>query len=160
MTFALLLIAARVVIIDNDIEVPAGKSHAHEFDMRHHIGTVDCSFKVLSSGAGVRVMLMTKPELEKLNQGTAYSALEATSYVRDGRFSHRVKARGEYAVVLDNRFEGRGPARVHLKIEVDHSAYPAVTPRYAPKSTRMTVIILSTLFFLAVSTYFAKRFAG
>jgi hypothetical protein len=160
MWLALLLAASRVLIVDDRAVVPAGDWRALELTLQQRAGRVECSFKVLSRGSGVRVMLMTMRDLQRLRDGSSYSVLDGTPYLREGSFAYKVPRQDDYVIVMDNRFEGRGPATVHLKVAIDYTDEPIVTPRYAPPRTRAIVIALSMLFFLIVITYFAKRFAG
>ena len=160
MVLALLLAASRILVVDDRIVVPAGDWRALELALQQRAGRVECSFKVLSRGSGVRVMLMTMRDLQRLRDGSSYSVLDGTPYVREGSFSYEVTQPSDYVIVMDNRFEGRGPATLNLKVAIDYTDKPVVTPLYAPPRTRAIVMALSTLFFLAVITYFAKRFAG
>jgi hypothetical protein len=155
-----LLLAARVLVVDDRAVVPAGEWRALELGLQQRVGVVECSFQVVSRGGRVRFMLMTMRDLRNLRDGKRHTVLDATPYAASGSFSYRVPSPGDYVIVMDNRFDGRGPAELRLKVSVDYTDEVAVTPRYAPQSTRTTVIALSTLFFLAVCTYFARRFAG
>jgi hypothetical protein len=160
MLLALLLAASRVLLVNDPIAVPAGEWRALELKLQQRAGRVECSFKVLSRGSGVRVMLMTMRDLQRLRDKSPYSVLDGTPYLREGSFLYKVPRPGDYVIVIDNRFEGRGPATVHLKVAIDHTNEPVIIPRYAPPRTRAIVVALSTLFLLTVFTYFAKRFAG
>jgi hypothetical protein len=160
MLLALLLAVSRVLLVNEPVVVPAGEWRALELKLQQRAGRVECAFKVLSRGSGVRVMLTTLRDLQRLRDKAPYSVLDGTPYLRDGSFSYTVSRPGDYVIVIDNRFEGRGPATVHLNVAIDYRDEPVVTPRYAPPRTRAIVIALSTTFFLAVAAYFAKRFAG
>ncbi len=155
-----LFFAASVIVVDDPVTIPAGQWRALELGLKQKPGRVDCAFEVRSRGSGVRVMLMTMLDLKKMGKGASFAVLDATPYLREGRFSYRVPRPGDYVIVIDNRFEGRGPATVHLRVTLDFSEDPAIKPRYAPSQTRLTVVLLSMLFLLAVITYVAKRFAG
>jgi hypothetical protein len=145
--------------MNQPIVVPAGEWRALDLKLQQRTGRVECSFKVLSRGSGVRVMLMTMHDLRKLRDKSPYSVLDGTPYLRDGKFAYTLSRPGDYVITVDNRFEGRGPATVHLNVAIDYGDESVVTPRYASPRTRAIVIALSTLFFLAVATYFAKRFS-
>lgn len=115
--------------------------------------TLECEFKVLSGGAGVRVGLVNGQGLAAMRQGRRHTTLATTSFEKSGRLRYQVMEPDEYAVILDNGLEGRGPAQVQLQVSLD---FPGRV-RQLSTARRAVVTAISLAIFLAIVIYAGKR---
>jgi hypothetical protein len=152
----LLLVSERVLLMDDVYAIPPGDWRYVEVGLKQRAATVQCDFEVQSGGSGVRVALVTRGELDRFRRGRSHDVLGTTNYERSGRLRVRVPGPGEYALVVDNRMEGRGRARVALRVFLDFAAQPPQQARTLPPARRWLVVSASVLFFLAI-TWWAGR---
>jgi hypothetical protein len=159
MILALLLVLAAVPggleIMDEMVEVPAGESRAFDLELRQRAAVVDANFSVESGGSGVRVGLMRRADAERLRQGQSHRVLAATGYERAGHLRYSAAA-DDYSLVIDNRLEGRGPAKVRVRVALVFSGAQG-DPKELSTARRAVVIALSILFFAGTVLFTAKK---
>jgi hypothetical protein len=160
MILAVLLLAAatsRVLLMDEIVEVPPSGLRAVDVSLRQRPAVVECSFTVLSRTSGVRVALMTAAEARRFQHGRAHEVLRATPFQRSGSFRQPVSERGDYRIVIDNRMEGRGPARVQLHVSLVFGDGSVAAPQTLSMGRRFLVVCLSLLFFVGVTVWVGRR---
>jgi hypothetical protein len=146
---------AALPLVDETVTVPAADWRGIGIPLRQRGARLECEFAVRGGEAGVRVMLLDRAELERMSAGRAYRLLAATAYQRSGGFTYAAPP-GDYAMVLDNRMEGRGAARVRLRVTlVFDEREPA--PRTISPERRAVVVALSVLFLAGVVGFAASR---
>lgn len=163
--FVLLAASTSVELVDEVYQIPPAEWKYVEVNLRQKPALVAANFRVESgnesgkeSGAGkVRLALMTRADLERLREGLPHGLLAVTAIAKSGAFSFRVRERGDYVLVVDNRSSKAQPAAVHLRIALDFArpSGPEVS-RLAPRR-QLTVIVLAFAFFIGVATYSARK---
>ncbi len=156
---ALLLVTApgRVLLMHDVYSVPRDDWRYVEVRLKQQAATVDCDFRVLSGGSGVRVALVSRSDLERFRRGRSHDVLATTNFQRAGRLRFRTPGPGDYALVVDNRMEGRGPARVDLSLSLDFARPAPQASHELPPSRRWTVVALSVLVFLSISVWAGRK---
>lgn len=156
---ALLLLAAstRVELTDEIYQIPRNEWWWVEVNLRQKPAEVSATYEVRSGPRKVRVALMTRDDLERLNSDVPHGVLAVTDPAKSGTLTYRVRRRGDYVVVVDNRVDGHQPAAVHLRIALDFA--PPATPEETQLSPQrqLAVILMSFVFFVGVVTYSARR---
>jgi hypothetical protein len=123
-TLALLALLAAVpppryaVLYDDAVLVAPGKMRTLDIELPGEAARVICSYQVLDGGAGVRAALLERDQMLRWHGGESHAVLASTPFATRGAFSHRVRLKGRYVLALDNRMEGRGPAKVHLLVRL------------------------------------------
>ncbi len=161
MTLALLLLLAamagddRIGHMDETLEVAPDSWREVGLTLRQRAAEVDCHFEVVSGRSGVRVALMHKQEAERLRARLPHRLILGTGFDREGTLRALLPP-GDYAVIIDNRLEGREPAQVHLVVTL--AAPPQASDvRELSRGRRITVIALSLGFFGAVALYAGRK---
>lgn len=148
---ALLLVLAtvtsRVPLFDDTIRVPRSQWRAITVNLRQRPATIEVKFKVTSGRSGVRVVLMTKDDVQRFREGLSHRVLAQSAFQSEGTFRHLVAHPGQYQVLLDNRLEGRGPAEVRLDVALLFHEYTSFEPRTLPDAARRNVVAVSLLLF-------------
>ncbi len=160
LSFALALLAfaapgGRLAILEDTVEVPAADWRAFDLELRQRPALIDCRFTVRSGGSGVRVAVLRREELARLRAGQGHHILAATGFERDGALRVGVPA-GRYSLVIDNRLEGRGPARVWVQVSLVLAGSPPEARTISPQR-RAVVIAASVLFFLTVVLFAGRK---
>lgn len=149
--------AARAVLLDDAFSVPASDSRFLPLRVRAGGATLECSFALLEGGSGVRVALLSRAAYERFRGGLSHEVLAATGYARKGRLSAPVEVPVEYGVLLDNRLEGRGPAKVRVEAAlVFDSRSPAPVRELSPRR-RTAAVVLSLVYLFLMAGYTAYR---
>jgi len=155
LVLALAVLPRAQPVLDETVTVPAADWKAFPIPLRQQPARIDCGFEVESGGSGVRLLLIERAEFERMSAGQAYRALAATAYQRSGAFVYRAPP-GDYVIVADNRMEGRGPAELHLQVELVFDGAVGL-PRTLSPERRAVVVGLSVLFFGAVALFAGGR---
>jgi hypothetical protein len=155
--FALLLAApGRILLFDDTVEVPARQQHVLHVAVRQPGATVECRFEVERGGSGVRLAIMEREQVARRREGRAGRAAATTAFARRGALRFTPRAPGDYAVVLDNTLEGRGPAGVRVMVTLILRE-PGPQPRVLSGRRRALVVLLSAAFFLGIAFYAGRR---
>src|SRR5579871_3289752 len=123
LTLLLLLAGSRVELVDEVYTIPPSKWRFVQVDLKQIPVAVHCDFKVVAQDAPVRVALLSREDLERLNADEPHGFLAASQPAAAGTLSYQLHRAGEYAVVIDNR-ELRAPVHVHLRVWLDFSPRP------------------------------------
>lgn len=116
---------------------------------------IEIEFEV-RSGSRVQAHVVTKGDAERFHRGRSMTPLCSSGFERASRLRCRVFESAHYVLIADNRIEGRIPASVHLR--VDLQAPPTVVVRELPPERRRLVVALSLGFFGAVLVFSARQF--
>ncbi len=152
----MILLALLAILTDGVVSVPASRWSAIEVAVEQAGTVIEASFSVPSGATAVEAILATRDEAARFNAGRSYHALCRSGYVTEGKLRCEVEQTGEYILLLDNRIEGRRPAEVSVKINVQQPA--SVIAVTLPAQRRAVIIALSLLFFVAVVMYSARQF--
>lgn len=159
MRFLLLLLLAastRVELVDEVYTIPRAEWRYVEVVLKQTPVAVHCDFATASKGAGVRVALLTRADLDRLRADRAHGFITATPIEASGSFSYPLRTPGEYAVVVDNRGLAE-PVRVHLRVSLDFMGKPGQGVGYLSPQRRLAVIVISFAVFFAIVTWSARK---
>jgi hypothetical protein len=157
---ALLLLAApstSVVLVDELYQIPANEWRYVEVSLQQQPALVWADYRTEAGAKDVRVALLRREDLERLRGDRVPGWLAETEPGPSGGLRFRVRERGEYAIVVDNR-EGDGPASVYLKVSLDFGSGrggPVVTT-LSPRRQLMVILISFAVFF-GIVTWSARR---
>lgn len=150
---AVLLLA---ILFDQTLEVPASRWKTIDLPVAAADMLLEASYSVPSSTSRVALILLTREDALRFESGRSIWPLESTGWSYDGRLRHRFQRAGSYALVLDNRIEGRRPTAVALKVELTSAG--EVTVRELSPQRRTIVITISLLLFVAIVMFAARQF--
>ena len=154
--FWLLASIARVQIADDVVEVPPAEWRYLELSLRQQPVTVVCHFDAPANPT-MRIAFLHKEDLERLRSDRPHGVLAATPPGPRGSVRFSVAAPGNYAVLLDNREDGRHAARVHLRVALEFGGPLRPHARTLSQGRRLVVILASFAFFFGVLAYAGRR---
>ena len=153
----LLQASTRVELTDEVYHIPRNEWKWVEVNLRQRPARVSATFEVQSGPRKVRLALMTRDDLDRLNNDLPYGLLAVSNAAKSGSLGYRVRRRGDYVLVVDNRVDGGQPAAVHLRVALDFATPSEPEETQISAQRQLTVIVMSFLFFAAVVTYSARR---
>jgi hypothetical protein len=153
-----LLAASSRVELESEVhQIPAAEWRYVELDLRQRPALVTASFEVQSGSRQVRVALMTRDDLERLRNDLPHGVIAVTEPGKSGTLSYRVRRRGDYVLVVDNRVDGSKPAAVQVRIALDFAAPPEPEVTQISPGRQLAVVAVSMVFFVGVLTFSARR---
>ncbi len=161
MIFAWLLLAAALgwlPLVDEIVRVPPAAWRTVDIVLRRDPAAIECRYSVVRGGP-VMLWLVRRSEVAHFRSGQATRAILVTGYRRSGGFRAR-PGPGEYAVIVDNRLDARGPAEVRVAVSLVFDGSASGEVRVLPARRRAVVVALSLLFFAAVLYFAARRLGG
>jgi hypothetical protein len=117
---------------------------------------VDCHFEVLSGSASVHLELLPMSEFRQFDRGLEHETLVVTPDGRSGDFRRIVDVSGEYAVVVVNE-KRAPPATVSFEVRTTVNPNGRDTARTLSPQRRLTVILISFVFFFVTVTWSARK---
>ncbi len=150
MTPALALLA---VALTETYQVPPGKWLAVPLPPVTALSRVRCEYTLLSGGAGVRAVLVPQKDAPNFEKG--HHVYGTTGFEQRGRVVYEATP-GRYALVLDNRLEGRYWAEVFVRVSIAPPPEPPL-PRYVSPRRRAVIIALSFVFLAGVCSYAGRK---
>jgi hypothetical protein len=152
---SILLLAASTAgdLVDEVHQVPAGDWKYRDIALPRP-ARISASYEVLSGSGRVRIALMLREDLDRMDSDLSASIV-ATGEGRRGVFVDRVRRRGDYVVVLDNQ-NGREAATVRLRVGLDSGGKGADAGRLTPRR-QLTVVAISCVAFLGIVGFSARR---
>jgi hypothetical protein len=147
----------RQTLMDEVYSIPASDWRYVPVVLKQPPVTLECNFKVLSGGAGVRVGLVNAEGLAAMRQGRRHNTLATTSFEMSGKLSYEVLQPDEYAVIVDNSLDGRGAAQVQLQIALDFPARQPPQVRLLSPGKRVAVVAISLAIFLGIVIFAGKK---
>lgn len=140
------------VLIDEEVSVSPAKVRPLEFDLSSANARVFCKFHLVEGRSGVRAVLLKRDDVRAWLAGHAHDSLASTNFAESGGFMFLIPDPGAYAILLDNRLEGRAAAVVHLQVKLLSDAGAAGPVQFpAPLRARLLVWASILLFGLASS---------
>ena len=154
--------AERVVLFDELVRIPRSQWRGlTPVVLRQRPAIVEVDYTVMSGGAEVRAVVMTRQEVARFRDGHSPRAVAATQPSREGKLRHLITRPGDYVVLLDNRTEQRGGAAVQLKVGLAyHPQHVSFTPGRLPEPRRRIVIAVSLLGFAVVGGWSGWKLWG
>ena len=153
----LLNASTKVELTDEVYQIPANEWWWVEVNLRQKPAQVLATYEVQSGPHAVRVALLTRDDLERLNADLPHGVLAKSDPARSGILTYRVRHRGNYVLLVDNRVEGNRPAAVHLRIALDFAGPPAPEQPQISPQRQLAVVVMSFLFFAGVVSYSARK---
>jgi hypothetical protein len=145
------------VLIDEEVSVSPSKVRPLEFDLSSGNTRVLCKFHVVDGRSGVRAVLLKRDDVRFWLAGGAHPFLASTALAESGGFMFLIPNPGNYAIVLDNRLEGRAAALVHLQVTLLSGAAAAGPVQLAAPLRARLLVWASLLLFGLASSYAGWR---
>lgn len=117
-----------VLLTERTVYVPPLKSASFPLTLPSAKGLLTTRFEVQSNKSGVRVLVFSPEEYERLAKGQANRSLSATDYARDGELSTHIRNQKVVRLVFDNRMEGRSTAEIKVRAEFVEQSGAQLTP--------------------------------
>jgi hypothetical protein len=152
MLLALLL----AVLFDRTFEVPASRWRILDLPVPTAEMLLEAEFQVKDKNSRVAAVLLTREDAIRFEQGRSMKPIASTGWEYDGRFRHVFRNPGNYAIVIDNRIEGRRATPVAVKVELTDPKQTTV--RELSPQRRLVVIATSLLVFVAIVMFTARQF--
>lgn len=153
----LLNASTKVELTDEVYQIPRNEWWWVEVNLRQKPAQVSATYEVQSGPRKVRVALMTRDDLERLNNDLPHGVLAVSQPAKSGSLAYRVRRPGDYVLLVDNRVEGNQPAAVHLRIALDFAEPAEPVETQISPLRQLAVIVMSFAFFAGVAAYSAKK---
>jgi hypothetical protein len=149
----MLLFAApsSVELVNQTFLIPANDWRFVDLGLRQRPAQIQAEFDV-QSGPPVRLLLMERPELDRLNRGETHAVVASTRVEAGGHMQLRTSKPADYVVVVENRSGEIGAANVRLRVAVDFVEATQISPQ-----RQLTVIAISFTVFFGIAGYSARR---
>lgn len=163
MIFALwlLLAAAPVpeVVLTNDVvEIQPSEWRPFNFTVTHVPMQLKCTFQSISPEGKVRLVVLSKSDLQQFARNQANGFLRASPEASNGTLPVEIREPGEYAVLMINGSALPKPTQIHLFVAEEFAPRIAgPTPRYLSDQRRMVTLLLSFLGFFATVSWSASK---
>ena len=145
-------------LMDEVYSIPASDWRYVPVVLKQPPVTLECEFKVLSGGAGVRMRLVNAQGLAAMRSGRQPQGLATTSFETSGKLHYQVQEPDEYAVIVDNSLEGRsGAAQVQLRVSLEFPNRRQLQVRQLSPARRVVVIGISLAIFLGIVTFAGRK---
>ena len=153
----LLNASTKVELTDEVYQIPRNEWWWVEVNLRQKPAQVSATYEVQSGPRKVRVALMTREDKERLDADLPHGVLAVSEPAKSGTLTYRVRRRGDYVLIVDNRVDGNQPATVHLRVALDFAVSSGPEETQISPQRQLTVIVMSFAFFAGVATYSARR---
>jgi len=130
------------VVIDEEVRVSPLKVQPIEFPVSTQGTRVLCTFSLQEGRSGVRAVLLKRDAERRWLNEQSHDELASTPYSDTDGFSAIVDEPGEYAIMIDNRLEGRDTAVVRLQVRIVSGAGMAA-PVQTADSRRAGILVWS-----------------
>ncbi len=159
--FLLLLLltgqARGVTLMDDVVTIPGGQWRSVPIQLKQQSGVVRCSFRLIHGSAGVRAVILTRDQANRLREEAAHSVLAGTGYAREAEFVVPVMAPGEYELVIDNNLDRRDAAELHLSVALAFGDSQALRVRNVEPEKRALILWLSGCYLAAMAWFSGLR---
>jgi len=145
------------VLIDEEVTVSPSKVRPLDFDLSSGDTRVLCKFHLVEGLSGVRAVLLKRDDVRLWLAGRAHGPLASTGFTETGGFMFLIPDPGAYAILLDNRSEGRAAAIVHLQVTLLSGTGAAGPVQLADPFRAQLLIWVSILLFGHASFYAGWR---
>lgn len=143
----------RETLIYSRFDIDPGEWRFFEFPSKEKDARLQVRFEVQSpqNSSGVRMVVLTESEFQKLRQNQPHKEIRSTAYRRESELRTTLAEPGGYAVVIDNRLEGRRKYRVEMEVNLITGPDPETLPvGYASPGKRRIVVTASLAGFLLI----------
>ena len=140
-------------LIYSRFEIDPGEWRYFEFPSKERDTRLEVQFEVQApkDASGVRVAVMREQEFKLFRENQPHREISSTTFRHDGTLRTRLREAGGYAVVVDNRLEGRRKSRVRLEVALTTGPDPETLPvSYASPQKRLMVVSVSLMGFLII----------
>jgi hypothetical protein len=100
---------------------------------------------------------LSEADAARWARGEAHTVLAGTAWGRRGAFTYATHASAGYVIVLDNRMDGRAPARVRLTVQRAPGSLGIGTVRWPGRGKRQTLVAGSCVLFAAAAAFTAWK---
>lgn len=160
MTFLLLLLLIsepwRLTLFDETVTVPARGWERIGIQLEQRPAVIECRYSAVD-GRSVRVALLSRADLARFERGKPHRVLAGADFGASGAFRFAPGRTGDYGILIDNRLEGRGPVRVHLKVSL---IFPGAASRELPPGRKAAVILITVVVMSAIVWFAVRRLGG
>ena len=150
MTLALWLLAlalqSPVVLTDAVVQIPPSDWREFDFPVEQTPVDVRCTFEAVSETGAVRVVFLSKYDLQQFARNLPYGFLRSSPEQRRGVLGVSIRQPGDYVVLVINGSQSSTPTQVHLQLESEPTK-AANTPPVSYLSPRRRVITVLASFF-------------
>jgi len=143
--------SAGVELVNQTFLIPANDWRFTDLGIRERPVLIRAEFDV-QAGPPVQLILMERPDLERLNRGETYAVVAATRIGPQGLLEVHTVRPGDYVVVVLNHSTAPGAANVRLRVSVD-----SVESTELPPERQLTIVAISFAVFFGIVTYSARR---
>jgi len=154
LAWLLLLSASRVELVDEVYQIPASEWRYVDLGLRQRPALVIAHFDVTAGPPRLRLALLERQDLEKLQAGAPHSVMDVTPEAASGVLSYRTPEAGDYVLVIDN--QSRSPVSARIRVSLDFAGGGPAVRRLSPER-QLTVIAISFAVFFGIVTYSARR---
>ena len=143
----------RETLIFSRFDIDPGEWRYFEFPSKERDARLQVHFEVQSPqrSSGVRVAVLSERDFRQLRDNQAHSEISSTGYRKQGDLRTRLSEPGGYAVVFDNRMEGRRKYRVEMEVNLITGPDPESLPvEYASPRKRLIIVTTSIAGFLLI----------
>jgi hypothetical protein len=155
----LLLVASSTAIdlVNESYQIPDDGWYWVPVDLQEHAALVKARFEVENGSRGVRLLLLTQGEFERLRDRRDFRSLAVSRAGQAGELRYRARQTGRYVLVVDNREAREIPTAVRLHATLDFAQVEGAEVTHVSPQRQLVVILLSFGFFFGVVTYSAKK---
>ena len=140
-------------LIFSRFDIDPGEWRYFEFPSKEKDARLQVHFEIQSPrrSSGVRVAVLGERDFRQLRENRPHREISSTGYRKDGDLRTRLLEPGSYAVVIDNRMEGRRKYRVEMEVNLITGPDPETLPvEYASPRKRLIVVTTSIAGFLLI----------
>jgi hypothetical protein len=148
----------RVELVDEVYSVPASEWRYVEFSLKQLPVSVRGEYEA-QPGGSVRMTLMRRHELKRLRERRPHGAMVATDVGMKGVLDFRVRAPGDYVVLVEN-LDGGQAAELRLRVALEFGGMNGQTVSYLAPRRKLLVILVSFAVFFGIVTWSARRLLG
>jgi hypothetical protein len=135
--------------------VPASEWRYVEFSLKQLPVSVQAGYET-QAGGSVQMMLMRRHELKRRRDRRSHGAMVATEAGARGALDFRVRAPGDYVVVVEN-LDGDQTAELRLRVALEFGGLNGQPVSHLAPRRRMAVILISFAVFFGIVTWSARR---
>jgi hypothetical protein len=144
-----------IELVDETYSIPAAEWRYVEFTLRQMPVSVRGEYEAQGSGA-VRLMLMRRHDLKRLRERRPHGTIVATGAGPKGSLDYRVRAPGEYMVVVEN-LDGDQVAELRLRVSLEFGGGKNPAVSYLGPRRKLAVIVISFAVFFGIVMWSGRR---
>lgn len=132
------------------VEFSGGQSRYLAIGGLERPATLISQISILQGKGGLRAILTRASDLSGPQKQEGGRWLRSAEFSGDGELRHHIQRPGEYALVLDNRFDRGQRVSVNLDIGVYYDEQSSFEPRTLPPARRALIVVLSLSLFAMI----------